>query len=186
MQKTRIISIVGPESTGKTTLAHDLGTHFNAPVVNEFARNYLEERNGAYDEADLYDIAKRQLGLEEAALDKSPDLLICDTDIVVIKIWQEFKYGRPNPFMDYLLSKQQPRTHLLTYPDLPWEKDPLRENPNDLIKLFNMYEDVLRSMKADYFVVKGFQSKRLENALSAINGHSERSMRSEEPNVESS
>ena len=42
----RIVAIVGPESTGKTTLAHDLAAHFGVAGVEEFARAYLAAVRG--------------------------------------------------------------------------------------------------------------------------------------------
>ena len=167
--ETRIISIVGPESTGKSTLAKQLGDYFSAQKVAEFAREYLGERNGLYVESDLIQIAKGQLKLEQNALHHLPSYLICDTDLVVIKVWQEFKYGRPNTEIDKLLQMQGNRIHLLTYPDLDWTSDPLRENPNELLDIFNKYVNVLDSIKANYFVVKGTSDKRFQNALSGIN-----------------
>lgn len=165
---TRIISIVGPESTGKSTLAQHLGEHFSAPVVDEFARSFLEKRNGQYEESDLVEIAKGQLKQEESVLDSKPSILVCDTDLVVIKVWQEFKYGQSNAELDKMLHRQLARVHLLTYPDLEWTPDPIRENPNDLIDIFNMYVDVLKSIKANYFVVKGTGQERFQNALSHL------------------
>lgn len=164
-----IISIVGPESTGKSTLAQQLGEYYSAPVVSEFARSFLKIRIGNYDESDLIDIAKGQLKLEEKALDLKPRTLVCDTDLVVIKVWQEFKYGKPNIKLDNLLERQGNRVHLLTYPDLEWVPDPLRENQNELLDIFNMYVDVLESIKANYFVVKGIGETRFQNALEPLN-----------------
>jgi nicotinamide riboside kinase len=164
-----IISIVGPESTGKTTLSKQLGTHFSSPIVPEFAREYLGERNGLYVESDLIQIANGQWKLEQDMLHQLPSHLICDTDLVVIKVWQELKYGRPNTEIDKLLQIQGNRMHLLTYPDLDWTSDPLRENPNELLDIFNKYVNVLDSIKANYFVVKGTSDRRFKNALNGIN-----------------
>ncbi|MFT4525781.1 MAG: NadR type nicotinamide-nucleotide adenylyltransferase [Bacteroidia bacterium] len=162
---TRIISIVGPESTGKSTLAKRLGEHFSAPIVPEFSRSFLQNRNGIYEESDLIEIAKGQLKLEQETLEQSPSHMICDTDLVVIKVWQEFKYGHSNAKLDEMVRKQKNRVHLLTYPDLEWVSDPLRENPNELLDIFNKYIDVLESIKANYFVVKGIEQERFQNAL---------------------
>ena len=60
-QKPYIITIVGPESSGKTTLASQLAAEFGCPWVPEYAREYLEGRGGYYNEADLEVIAEGQL-----------------------------------------------------------------------------------------------------------------------------
>ena len=60
-QKPYIITIVGPESSGKTTLARQLAAELGCPWVPEYARQYLEQRGGYYDETDLDMIAEGQM-----------------------------------------------------------------------------------------------------------------------------
>lgn len=166
--RPQIFACVGPESTGKTTLSKQLATRLDGVVVPEFARDFLKARNGYYSENDLPTIARGQLQLETEALSKGADRFFCDTDIVVIKVWQEFKYGNSNEEIDSLLSQQQPRKYLLTYPDLPWEEDPLRENPNELEDLFQQFESTLKSIGADYRIVQGINEARPANAIEAV------------------
>ncbi|MFT4681987.1 MAG: NadR type nicotinamide-nucleotide adenylyltransferase [Flavobacteriales bacterium] len=162
---TRIISIVGPESTGKSTLAKRLGEHFSAPVVPEFAREYLTNKHGDYQESDLILIAEGQLRSELDALVLSPEVLICDTDILVIQIWQKYKYGRVSDSINNLRAQQQKRFYLLTYPDLEWEPDPLRENSNNRLAIFELYKTALDNMKVEYAVVRGREIERMNSAL---------------------
>ena len=165
---TRIISIVGPESTGKSTLAKQLGKHFSAPVVPEFARAYLAERNGKYVESDLVEIAQGQANLERELLAENSKILICDTDLTVLKVWQEFKFKRPSTEIDSLLANQVPRVHLLTYPDLPWKADLLRESQGQVMELFHIYERLLTDLRSDYHIVKGTGEERLRVALNHV------------------
>ncbi|MCB0754584.1 MAG: ATP-binding protein [Flavobacteriales bacterium] len=167
-KRPQIFACVGPESTGKTTLSEQLASRMNGELVPEFARDYLEARNGKYSESDLPTIAKGQLELEKKAISNGLPLIFCDTDIVVVKVWQEFKYGKNNEEIDSLLSLQQPRKYLLTYPDLPWEEDSLRENPNELVELFKLYESTLKAIGADYRIVRGVNEERPQNAIEAI------------------
>jgi nicotinamide riboside kinase len=51
MQKK--IALTGPESSGKSTLARQLATYFDAPVVPEYARLFLSLLGRPYVEADL-------------------------------------------------------------------------------------------------------------------------------------
>lgn len=165
---SKIIAIVGPESTGKSDLSKQLATHFDGSVVPEFAREYLNERGGRYSQNDLIEIARGQLALEQKVISEEKFPVFCDTDSVVIKVWHEFKYGAPDKAIDELLSKQVPRSYLLTFPDLPWEDDPLRENPNDRMELFNRYESLLQTMQVDYRIVKGIGQDRLNCAIQAL------------------
>lgn len=169
--RPQIFACVGPESSGKTTLCNQLAEHFRGIVVPEFARNYLEERDGKYEKADLIEMGQEQFNLElnYRSLAKDLDPVFCDTDLLVIKVWHEFKFGESSEEINRLLSGQDERKYLLTYPDLEWEEDPLRENPNDLSELFHVYEYELQQMRADYRVIKGSGNQRLANAIEAVN-----------------
>lgn len=168
MDVKQVIAIVGPESTGKTTLANGLSNHFYGDVVPEFSRQYLDSKNESYQKDDLFTIAQKQLELEKEHFAESNGPFFCDTDILVIMIWHQFKYGSVDTRIEELFHQQVPRTYLLTYPDLIWEPDPLRENPNDLMQLFNEYETALKKIGAEYYVVKGSGDKRLKAALNII------------------
>ena len=79
-----IVAVVGAESSGKTTLAASLATHFDAPLVVEVARDYLTRRP-RYAAADLIEIARRQQALEHDVSSSGGSLVIADTDLVVIR-----------------------------------------------------------------------------------------------------
>lgn len=164
----QIICIVGPESSGKTTLALQLAKHFNVPMVPEYAREFLLRSGGNYSEADLIEVAKGQMELESRISERCDKMLVCDTDLLVIKIWQEFKFERPNEELDELLAKQNHRKYLLTYPDIPWEADSLRENPHDLIEIFEAYQSALTKCNLDFKVVQGKGSARFQAAIQLI------------------
>ena len=61
MNKPFIITIVGAESSGKSTLAMQLAEHFQCVWVPEYAREYLSSLDRPYGERDLEIIAERQL-----------------------------------------------------------------------------------------------------------------------------
>jgi nicotinamide riboside kinase len=95
MQK---IIITGPESTGKTTLAQQLAQHYQTVWVPEYSRDYIAQLNRSYEEDDLLEIAKGQVRREDEMVAKhTPDLLICDTSLLVIKVWSKVKYQRCHP-----------------------------------------------------------------------------------------
>ena len=84
------IIVTGPESTGKTTLSKNLSKHLNRKLVNEFARDYLEKKNNTYNFENLLEIAQNQYKLEN----QKSKLIVCDTDLLTIKIWSEHKFGK--------------------------------------------------------------------------------------------
>lgn len=162
------IVLTGPESSGKTTLAAQLAGHFNTAWVPEFARSYLNGLDRPYQQADLLEIARGQVALEEDFLKKANGLLFLDTSLEVIKIWSEFRFGSCHP---WILEKCQQRRHnlyLLCHPDLPWEYDPQRENPHDREVLFEIYRKELMALAVDFFVLDGQGQERFQNAVNAV------------------
>ena len=167
---TQIISIVGPESCGKTTLALALAKRFDAPWVEEYARAYLSGR-GSYDENDLVAIARGQIDLEKRALKRASGVLVLDTDMLVIHTWWQERYGRVPDWVQATIHSQPPRTYLLTRPDLPWEPDPLRESQYDRERLFDVYQAALAERGTRFGIVGGTDDARLQSALAALERH---------------
>lgn len=167
----QIFAIVGPESTGKTSLSQKLSKHFDCPLVNEVAREYLTGKHGDYTITDVELIAQEQHLLEKATIAANPTtrFIFCDTDAVVNKIWFEFKYEKPSAAINSILESQKQRKYLLLYPDLEWEFDPLRENPHQLEELFAIYEETLHSNNFDFRTIRGQGELRLTAAIEAIN-----------------
>lgn len=161
------VVLTGPESSGKTTLARQLSDHFNWPLINEFSREYLKEIGKAYTFNDVESIGRGQLALEQNTLKTSPNI-ICDTDLTVIWVWMQVKYGEMAPWMEAQLMQTQNSLYLLCRPDLPWEPDPLRENPHDRPALFEKYEQLLKRLKVHYKVLEGHGEIRLKSALEFI------------------
>lgn len=60
MHKPFVITIVGPESSGKSTLAQEWASVIGCPCVPEYAREYLQENGPSYGEEDLTIIAEGQ------------------------------------------------------------------------------------------------------------------------------
>jgi NadR type nicotinamide-nucleotide adenylyltransferase len=162
------VAILGPESSGKTTLVMQLGQRFNAVVVPEFARELLHARGPAYVEEDLLVMAKGQLAAEDAAARDLPDLLICDTELITIRIWSEVKYGRCHPWIEQQTMDRDYDLFLLCKPDLAWEADPLRENPRDRDRLFDRYVDMLTRLEKPYAVIFGTGQARTDRAMARV------------------
>ena len=159
------IAITGPESSGKTTLTEKLAIKYNASSVPEFARNYLLDRNGIYNQQDLDTIAIGQVNSLEAI---QTNFLICDTEMTVIKIWSEFKYKLCSETILNLYKQQKFDHYFLCYPDIPWEEDPLRENPNDREMLFDIYLNELKKNNLPFTVISGNLETRLKTCKEVI------------------
>lgn len=163
------IVVTGPESSGKTTLTLALGDTLRAVVVNEVAREYIDELDRPYAESDLLVIAKAQLELEDAlsSVAGSDGRIICDTELLTIRIWSEEKYGRCEPWIVEQTERRHYDHWLLCKPDIPWEPDPQRENPHDRDRLFVKYEALLRVLGKPFTVIEGDRDQRLNAAVAA-------------------
>ena len=167
------IVILGPESTGKSILSISLCKHYHGFHVREYAREYLKSMPNQYLEEDLLQIAKGQILLEDKEEQKCRDnensIIIYDTDLTVIKIWSEYKYGRCDPWILEQVQNRKYDLYLLTNPDLNWQPDPMRENPKDRSKIFELYLNDLESRNLDYRVISGIGEERTTRAIKAVN-----------------
>ncbi|MEM9920357.1 MAG: ATP-binding protein [Bacteroidota bacterium] len=162
------IVCTGPESSGKTTMARLLAAHFSCIWVPEYARDFLNRLGRAYRESDLLDIAKGQHSAIMKAAKNAHSLLICDTDLLTIHIWGMVKYKRSHPWIDQQMEQSDNTLYLLCRPDIPWEPDPLRENPDDRDALFIRYENKLQQLNKRYFIVEGTPSNRTTSSIARI------------------
>lgn len=167
------IVIIGPESTGKSTLARELAEHYQTVWVQEYAREFLLKNGMDYTYDDLLNIAKGQVRIEEEISGIQNDLLFIDTDMYVMKVWCEFVYSKCHTWILDQIAKRNYDLYLLCDIDLPWVRDELREYP-DLENrrfLYHIYKDILVNQSAPWVNIDGNYSKRLQKAIKSINEH---------------
>lgn len=162
------IVFTGPECSGKTTLCKSVADYLQINWVAEYARSYLNDLNRPYEEEDLLKIAKGQVQQEKIVAENETTFLLCDTSLLVLKIWSDYKYNRCHPFILESLQKDTTDLYFLCSPDIPWEEDPLREHPQQRQQLFSIYESALIAMKKPYIILEGEKIKRKEEALKLI------------------
>jgi len=163
------IAIVGPESTGKSTLSEQLANFYDTVWVPEYARDYINKLNRPYILEDIIEISKGQLQWEDEQEKKAKRLLICDTNLVVNKIWAEHAYGVCPDWIKENLLKRHYDIYLLMNTDISWKPDPQREHPHLREHLFKLYENLLFELKVNYIVISGTGEERLKNAIKNIN-----------------
>jgi NadR type nicotinamide-nucleotide adenylyltransferase len=162
------IAITGPESTGKSSLTRQLAEHYKTVWVREFAREYIDNLNRPYNQDDIPVIAKNQLMQEEVMVSKANKILFCDTELIVTKVWSEFKYNFCDSWILENIETHVYDFYLLCNIDLPWEYDPQREHPDLREKLFNIYLRELQYYSFPYAVISGINQMRLKNAIKEI------------------
>ena len=163
------ILLTGPESTGKTLLARRLAEVYQTAWAPEYARAYLETLGRPYEESDLLHIARGQLLLEDYQAQFARRILPCDTGMLVMKVWSEFKYGRCHPWILEQLQQRSYDIYLLCGTDVPWAYDPQRENPNEREELYTIYKRELEQLGVPYTELRGGVEERLEKVGMVIN-----------------
>ena len=169
---TRRIVILGPESTGKSTLCQQLAKHYDTTWVPEYAREHLLKHGMSYTYDDLLSIARRQLAQEDEMAASAPrGLIFVDTDMYVMKVWCEFVFGKCHQWILDRIAERKYALYLLCDIDLPWQQDGLREYPdlNSRIKLFHIYKDNLINQPVPWKIVSGSNEERLRTAVDAVN-----------------
>ena len=130
---TRRVVVTGSESTGKTTLAHDLGAHFGVPWVAEFARSYADVQALAgrrLDETDVEPIARGTIGAHDAALGVGTGLVVFDTDLVSTVVYARHYYGNCPAWIELAARERLGDLYLLCDIDVPWIPDGVRDVPH--------------------------------------------------------
>lgn len=163
------IAVVGPECTGKSDLCSFLAEYYNTEWVPEYARGYLDNLVRPYGEHDLLTIAHGQLRLEDTYAHTANKMLFCDTNLYVIKVWSEFKFNRCHPEILKQIENRTYDLYLLTYIDIPWEADPLREHPEHREKLYSIYRDELKNQSTPFVEIKGMGDERRRISIDAVN-----------------
>lgn len=163
------IAVVGPESTGKSTMTQYLANNLNSSYVPEYARYYCKDLKNQYTLQDEMNMFYGQLALEDAISSQARNnILICDTTIITIKIWSDYLFQQTPT---EVLTELQHRTYdvyLLMDIDLPWEDDPLRDFPDQREYFLSIWKKELDCLQANYHVISGLGNERLNNGLKAV------------------
>lgn len=176
------IVVIGPESTGKSTLCQQLADHYETAWCPEFAREYLHTNGTNYEFDDLLTIAKGQLALEdeytaklehqaEPMMESGGHLpLFLDTDMYVMKVWCEFVFNKCHRYILEQIGERKYDLYLLCNIDLPWVKDELREYPDlhTRKKLYQIYKDIMLNQPVPWVDISGDYEHRLHKAIKAV------------------
>jgi len=172
------IVIIGPESTGKSTLCEQLARHYNTVWCPEFAREYLLTYGKNYNYDDLLTIAKGQIELEEKTIQSAihsansgtKSRIFIDTDMYVMKIWCEFVFEKCHRFILDQVIERKYDLYLLCNVDMPWIPDELREYPDLQTRqtLYKMYKDLMINQSTPWTEISGRNDERLQTAIQAV------------------
>lgn len=149
------VGIIGPESTGKSTLATYLAHRYGGVLVPEYARGYMERLAPAYAYTyeDVVAIAQQQVR-ELATQHAEAEVVFYDTELIITKVWFLHKYGKCPDFLLHAIEQYPMDVYLLCYPDMAWQPDPVRENPTIREYLFQWYEKEVQALGVPYYIIQ--------------------------------
>lgn len=149
------IGIIGPESSGKSTLAQHLAQELGGILIPEYARDYVAQKGTTevtWDE--LCQIARHQID-EMANLDPSRTIIF-DTELIITKVWFDYAFGHVPEWLEEAIKKYPMDEYYLCQPDIPWIADPTRSNGSNQIRweLYRRYEQEIQTLGIPYQVIQ--------------------------------
>lgn len=162
------IALIGPESSGKTTLCTLLAAHYETVWVPEYSREYIAKLKRKYTLEDIEYCSREQLKQEKELRKTANGYLFADTELIVAKVWCEDLYKKAPAWMQERILPEKYDHYLLTYFDLPWLEDTVRENPNRREFFFDWYKRELEQRGFPFSIIKGKGDERLANAIQSI------------------
>ena len=167
------VVLFGPESSGKTTLSRELASYYNTHWVEEYAREYLQNKwdqeKKICELEDIIPISNGQIKLENEFSKKTKNLLICDTDLLETKVYSETYYnGFCDPILEKYAIENKYDLYILTDIDISWVKDDLRDRPNNREEMFNAFKQALITHNKPYILVSGNIDNRMKIATKEI------------------
>ena len=163
------VCLFGPESTGKSTLARDLAQHFDTVYVPEFARSWLDPKQGVCVADDIPIIARGQRASEDALARQANRLLFCDTDMLLTTVWSDVLFGSCPEWIVQSAAHRHYDLYLLMDVDVPWVDDAQRYLPNQRHEFFDRCQTVLQQSGRCMVVISGSWQERFTQACVAVN-----------------
>ena len=181
------IVVVGAESTGTTTLAHQLSAHYDVAFVPEYGRTWTAAKladaraqafaAGApvpgmddlvWASGEFTRIAARQTAeLDRASLECS--LVVADTDGLATSVWHERYVGGPHQAALDLADMTPPDLYLLTTPDgVPFVDDGLRDGEHVRARMTRAFEVALDASGVPWASITGDRHTRLQESAQMI------------------
>lgn len=167
------VVLYGPESTGKTILAERLAKHFNTQWAPESSRDYLQKKwdreQKICEPKDILPIAIEQMKLENGLAKKANKILFCDTNLLETVVYSQAYYdGFCDPAVLKHALKARYDLYFLTYIDVPWVADDLRDRPNDRELMFDKFKAALDRYNITYVILKGDYENRFKMAVNMV------------------
>jgi nicotinamide riboside kinase len=167
------VVFTGPESTGKTWLVERLAVELGLPASPEAARAVALERGRALLAAEIHEVARRQVALEEAALAEArrrgAPVVLHDTDLASTVVYGRYYNGACPAWIEAAALARRADLYLLLLPDVPFEPDPgVRGTAADREAQLPLFRAELARLGATVAAVGGSWSARLDRVRARV------------------
>jgi NadR type nicotinamide-nucleotide adenylyltransferase len=163
------LCLIGPECTGKTTLAQRLAGELGEPWSAEFAREYALRVGCVLTAADVEPIANGQLANEDVAAAAAKSLVVLDTDLVSTMVYARHYYGACPEWIERAAVTRRANRYLLLDTDVPWIADAARDagDADAREDVFDRFRATLDELECSWSVVSGGWDERWADAKRA-------------------
>ncbi len=162
------VALIGPESTGKSTLCHLLAEHYDTVWVPEYSRDYIGNLHRPYTKDDVLHCIREQIILEKEFITKANQIIFTDNEAINGKVWMLDKYGECPDWIEKEIATNKYDLYLLTSPDIPFVKDAVRENEMRRLYFFDWYKKILDDNSFNYKIINGMKEDRFNLAKEAV------------------
>lgn len=167
------VSILGTESTGKTTLSRRLATHYQCTVVTEAGRDLIPDSN-SFSLEDLQKVAEEHARRISKALVGKNCLVVLDTDIYITKSYAQFMFNRELPVSTSVYHANRAELVLYLNNDVPFVQDGTRLSESDRNRLDTFHRSVLKESGVDFIEIGGDWEARFQRAVRHIDQTTEK------------
>jgi nicotinamide riboside kinase len=168
------VSLLGGESSGKSTLAHQLtkrlqGAGIQTVLVDEHLRSWCEAAGRAPHAHEQAELAREQTRRIEAATQSGAQVVIADTTAVMVAVYSEWYFQDTSLWPEALAAQRRLDLTLLMGLDLPWVPDGLfRDSPQVREVCDAILRRELQGAGIGFTPVYGQNEARLQAALRVV------------------
>ncbi len=171
--QVQLICLIGPECTGKTTLAQALARELDGPWVPEYLRTFCDAHGRTPLPEEQAHIMETQYQQEEAALERAnaqgQRWVFCDTAPLLTAIYSDFIFGDKSLLASARMLHKRYAQTLLLESDIAWVADGMqREGDHVRAPIQAMLEAELARIARPVAHVLGSGPARLASALKVL------------------
>jgi HTH-type transcriptional regulator, transcriptional repressor of NAD biosynthesis genes len=166
----RRVAIVGPESSGKSTLTAALAAHYDTRYVAEYGRTYLDAMGLEINAEAILNIVRGHRAAEEAMARQCRRLLFTDTESIVTRLWSQILLGHVPDLVEQYVREERYDLYLVTAATEKWVEDPQRFQPEASARreFAARCIEVLESLGRPYVLLHGDWEERQLQAVTAV------------------